>query len=645
MNTMGALFNYPKFKAFDSNGLELIGGKLYSYEPGTVIPKATYQDEACTIPNTNPVVLDANGEAVVYFDGTYDIALYDSDDTLVWTMSGLSGMGGSTSSSGYEYDVLMTYGSGTDYTDTSIAAAIAAIGTANATLLLRPGTWVISNNISFPSNIKVKLPPGALLSIATGKAVTFNQPPEIGYYQVFSGLGTAAFSADAIGEINALWWGDYTEAAITAAISSIGANTADLYLAPGLWTISNGFTVPSNINLVVPNGVAFTVASGKTVTINGTVSAGGYQWIYGTGTVTVNTAPRDLVWWGLTECLEVDALKVAGNAVVGEGASGGLAYSFAATVASGALTIALKDADGNDPDAAGKISFQFRSVTATDTKPVNVPVVAPTSIVLSNGSTLGFTNSETGRIYIWAINNAGTVVLGLSRRADVFNEARLCSTSAEGGTGGADSDVVMYTDTSLSSKAIKCLGYIDITTGATAGDWTAPPLLSQIMLPGVKRTGEVVQIANLTDSALTAITAVEVKTDVTLTTTNTQLWNSLAITPVSYANKLEVEVIVNMAGLNSKLFSLGLFQSNAVVPATAVAASYGGLFYYLGGDLGANYITNNIKLFFSVIAKSTSEVTFSARIAGATDVNGNGRGSRILGGCLASTICIKEIAA
>jgi hypothetical protein len=63
----------PKGKTQFTNllGRPLVGGKVYFYAPGTDTKKDTWQDEAATIPNTNPVVLDARGEAVIWGSGSY----------------------------------------------------------------------------------------------------------------------------------------------------------------------------------------------------------------------------------------------------------------------------------------------------------------------------------------------------------------------------------------------------------------------------------------------------------------------------------------------------------------------------------------------------------------------------------------------
>jgi hypothetical protein len=69
-----------------NEGLPLVGGKLYTYEAGTLVPKLTYQDADATVPNTNPVIMDARGEAVIFWTGVYKIELRDSIDNVLWTI-------------------------------------------------------------------------------------------------------------------------------------------------------------------------------------------------------------------------------------------------------------------------------------------------------------------------------------------------------------------------------------------------------------------------------------------------------------------------------------------------------------------------------------------------------------------------------
>lgn len=75
-----------KFKAWDDSGLPLALGKVYTYETGTSIPKTTYTSETQSTPNSNPVILDARGEADIYINGTYKIVVTDENDVTIHTV-------------------------------------------------------------------------------------------------------------------------------------------------------------------------------------------------------------------------------------------------------------------------------------------------------------------------------------------------------------------------------------------------------------------------------------------------------------------------------------------------------------------------------------------------------------------------------
>lgn len=55
----------------DANGKPVASGCVYFYVPGTTTPKDTWVNARATASNTNPVVLDAAGRAIIYGIGTY----------------------------------------------------------------------------------------------------------------------------------------------------------------------------------------------------------------------------------------------------------------------------------------------------------------------------------------------------------------------------------------------------------------------------------------------------------------------------------------------------------------------------------------------------------------------------------------------
>ena len=71
----------------DANGKPYANGKVYFYSnyPTCSVLKNTYQDEAGSVLNTNPVVLSAMGTATIFGSGAYCQVLKDSLGNTVWT--------------------------------------------------------------------------------------------------------------------------------------------------------------------------------------------------------------------------------------------------------------------------------------------------------------------------------------------------------------------------------------------------------------------------------------------------------------------------------------------------------------------------------------------------------------------------------
>lgn len=90
---MANLLPSGKQQYFDpATGKFLVGGKLYTYLANTSLatPKATYTNQAGNASNTNPIILDAYGQATVFWSGAYDVVLKDSSDNIIGTYYGLT---------------------------------------------------------------------------------------------------------------------------------------------------------------------------------------------------------------------------------------------------------------------------------------------------------------------------------------------------------------------------------------------------------------------------------------------------------------------------------------------------------------------------------------------------------------------------
>lgn len=77
-NMTTSLMPEPRQRYFNSNGQPLAGGLVYTYAAGTNTPKETFTDSAGTTPSTNPIVLDVNGEAIIYWSGAYKVNIFSS---------------------------------------------------------------------------------------------------------------------------------------------------------------------------------------------------------------------------------------------------------------------------------------------------------------------------------------------------------------------------------------------------------------------------------------------------------------------------------------------------------------------------------------------------------------------------------------
>lgn len=81
---MAILLPSGKFSSETITGAPLVGGKVYAYVPNTSTPKDTYTSVTESVQNPHPVILDARGEATIYWSGSYDVILKDSNGVTIW---------------------------------------------------------------------------------------------------------------------------------------------------------------------------------------------------------------------------------------------------------------------------------------------------------------------------------------------------------------------------------------------------------------------------------------------------------------------------------------------------------------------------------------------------------------------------------
>lgn len=209
-----------------------------------------------------------------------------------------------------------------------------------------------------------------------------------------------------------------------------------------------------------------------------------------------------------------------------------------ATVASSALTIALKANNGTDPSATNPVIIPFRDVTIANGDPVFRSLTTALSFTINSGNAMGCVNAVMCRLWVVAIDNAGTTALcaynalsgsgtGTALSIVTLNEGNV-ATSASGTNGGASAQILYCSTSAVTSKSIRLLGYIEIQE-ATAGTWATAPTFVQLYGPGIPRPGQVVQ-----EVSMNTVTPQSVSSATPATSNMT-----LSLTPTSAANAVE----------------------------------------------------------------------------------------------------------
>jgi hypothetical protein len=80
----------------DSEGIPLVGGKIYTYQAGSSTPLDTYTDVNGTIANTNPIILGTDGrcpdEIWLTYGYSYKFVIKDASDVTIQTLDNLYGI-------------------------------------------------------------------------------------------------------------------------------------------------------------------------------------------------------------------------------------------------------------------------------------------------------------------------------------------------------------------------------------------------------------------------------------------------------------------------------------------------------------------------------------------------------------------------
>lgn len=245
-------------------------------------------------------------------------------------------------------------------------------------------------------------------------------------------------------------------------------------------------------------------------------------------------------------------------------------YTLTGTVSANALTIALKTRAGTDATTANQTSIGFRNATATSGSYNTRTITGALSLVVPSGTTIGTTSAVTANIYVYALDNSGTVVLACS--LTLFDDKVVQSSSA---ISGGSSSSTLYSTAAQSNLPIRLLGQITVTE-ATAGTWATSPsalTLSTKQITTSDIGDSAVTTVKIADSAVT--TAKIADSNVTrpkLVAVGQQITGSNGTT--GFGNDI---VFVNITGLSVTITTTGRPVMLMITPGDANDA-------YLGVD-------------------------------------------------------------
>lgn len=284
----------PILQFLSDAGDPLAGGKLYTYIAGTTTPQTTYTDQTGATAHTNPIILNARGEASVWLGtGSYKFLLKTSLDVTIWTIDNIAGSGSNISPT--------FSGTATFSGDVVVAGATTLGDTANDTVTIT-GTGVsIPNGLNFDSGtlyidatnnrvgVGTATPTDTLdvngtvvangMTRATAGALTLSASDAAGTIAVKT-AGTTRITVTAAGVAN---YGSYEIGYRSVPSIDSTGGTAAIIARGSAYATTGGITIPANIfaagdafSIYNNSASAVTVTQGTSLTLRqaGTTNTG-----------------------------------------------------------------------------------------------------------------------------------------------------------------------------------------------------------------------------------------------------------------------------------------------------------------------------------------------------------------------------------
>jgi hypothetical protein len=175
-------------------------------------------------------------------------------------------------------------------------------------------------------------------------------------------------------------------------------------------------------------------------------------------------------------------------------------YTIVSSVNAGALTIALKDVNGNDPSFASPIRIGFGG--GGPTAFTQSTITAPTSITIPLGATLGTKNNVPLRLWVGLFTGGilGVYISVTQSAAQApssiaaWDESRQYTPSTV--NAGSTNPQTWYASSSPVNANLRVIGYLEFSFGLpAAGNWSLAPSITQLFAQGNRKPGDVVQEA------------------------------------------------------------------------------------------------------------------------------------------------------
>lgn len=281
------------------------------------------------------------------------------------------------------------------------------------TISIPKGTFKVGTNLTIPAGMRLYFEAGATFSIANGVVLTIDGSV-VGDedHQVFTlvGTGSVVHNTHKIFRLSSF-------SSLSAAIASIGSTSATLYIDKNV-SVSVDTTFPTTVSVQIEKGNILTIATTKTLTINGPLDAGLYQIFSCTGTGTVafgsgSIKELQVAWFGSNTTAITTALNAApSGSTVRFNAGQSYIFSPTTTLTLTGKSLWLTCDPGVEIDATGATCnpvIALKGTTSTFTLLRAAVSKGATGINLADASAALF---SAGDMYQLSTSNATPVFVG-----------------------------------------------------------------------------------------------------------------------------------------------------------------------------------------------------------------------------------------